>query len=118
MVTIRTDKNITNPYNDATYLRILSEDQLNDFLEQDEIIYVPMLRYGTELESGCPEINSISRTLQDNTLKSILKDLVGDSKIYAIKTAFVKKLEKDGYNLVNFNTFLKRQTKSCYRKAF
>jgi len=111
-------KQITNPYNDATYLRILSEEQLEDFLEQDEIVYVPMLRYGTESESGCPEICSITRTLQEDTLKSIVKDLVGNSKIYAIKTAFVKKLEKDGYNLVNFNDFLKRQLKVVAQKHF
>jgi hypothetical protein len=111
-------KQITNPYNDATSLRILSEEQLENFLEQDEIVYVPMLRYGTEPESGCPEINSISRTLQEDTLKSIVKDLIGNSKIYAIKTAFIKKLEKDGYNLVNFNDFLKRQLKVVAQKHF
>jgi hypothetical protein len=111
-------KQITNPYNDATYLRILSEEQLENFLEQDEIVYVPMLRYGTEPESGCPAISSITRTLQTDILKSIVKDLVGNSKIYAIKTAFIKKLEKDGYNLVNFNDFLKRQLKVVAQKHF
>jgi len=111
-------KQITNPYNDATSLRILSEEQLEDFLEQDEIVYVPMLRYKTEPESGYPQINDIAITLRDETLKSIVKDLVGDSKIYAIKTAFVKKLEKDGYNLINFNDFLKRQFKIVANKHF
>jgi hypothetical protein len=111
-------KQITNPYNDATHLRILSEEQLENFLEQDEIVYVPMLRYGTESESGCPEIGSITKTLQEDTLKSIVKDLVGNSKIYAIKTAFIKKLEKDGYNLVSFNDFLKRQLKIVTQKHF
>jgi hypothetical protein len=111
-------KRITNPYNDATCLRILSEEQLEDFLEQDEIVYVPMLRYGTEPGSGCPDISSIATTLQEDTLKSIIKDLIEDSKIYAIKTAFAKKLEKDGYNLVNFNDFLKRQLKVVAQKHF
>jgi hypothetical protein len=111
-------KQITNPYNDATHLRILSEEQLENFLEQDEIIYVPMLRYGTEPESGCPEIADIARTLQEDTLKSITKDLIGNSKIYAIKTAFLKKLEKDNYNLINFNVFLKRQLKVVAQKHF
>jgi hypothetical protein len=111
-------KQITNPYNDATCLRILSEKQLEDFLEQDEIVYVPMLRYKTEDQSGYPQINDIAITLGDQTLKSIVKDLVGDSKIYAIKTAFLKKLEKDGYNLVNFNEFLKRQLKVVAHKHF
>lgn len=111
-------KQITNPYNDATYLRILSEKQLENFLEQDEIVYVPMVRYGTESESGCPEIGGISRTLQEDTLKNIIKDLIGNSKIYAIKTAFIKKLEKDNYNLINFNDFLKRQLKVVTQKHF
>jgi hypothetical protein len=111
-------KQITNPYNDATCLRILSEEQLEDFLEQDEIVYVPMLRYKTEDESGYPQINDIAITLRDETLKSIVKDLLGDSKVYAIKTAFAKKLEKDGYNLVNFNDFLKRQLKVVAQKHF
>jgi hypothetical protein len=44
--------------------------------------------------------------------------LVGDSKVYAIKTAFAKKLKKDGYNLVNFNDFLKRQLKVVAEKHF
>ena len=111
-------KQITNPYNDATCLRILSEKELEDFLEQDEIVYVPMLRYKTEDQSGYPQINDIAITLRDQTLKSIVKDLLGDSKIYAIKTAFLKKLEKDGYNLVNFNDFLKRQLKVVAHKHF
>ena len=111
-------KCITNPYNDAECLRILSEEQLENFLEQDEIVYVPMLRYGTQLESGCPTIDSISRTLKEETLKSIVKDLVGSNKIYAIKTAFVKKLEKEGYSLISFNDFLKRQLKVVTQKHF
>ena len=111
-------KQITNPYNDATCLRILSEKQLEDFLEQDEIVYVPMLRYKTEPESGYPEISNITITLRDETLKGVIKDLVGSNKIYAIKTAFVKKLEKDGYNLINFNDFLKRQLKVVAQKHF
>ncbi len=114
----KNNKNITNPYNDANYLRLLSEDQLNDFLEQDEIVYVPMLRYATEDSSECPAISSISRVCADDTLKGIIKDLIGDHKIYAIKNAFAKKLEKDGYNLINFNDFLKRQLKTVAKKHF
>jgi len=111
-------KQITNPYNDATCLRVLSEEQLEDFLEQDEIVYVPMLRYKTEAESGHPEINDITTTLGDDSLKFIVKDLLGDSKIYAIKNAFVKKLQNDGYNLVSFNEFFKRQLKIVTQKHF
>jgi hypothetical protein len=102
-------KGITNPYNDATFLKMLTEDQLEDFLEEDEIVYVPMLRYKTEADSGCPEIGSISRTFSDAGLNTIVKDLIGNNKIYAIKSAFIKKLQNDGYNMISFNDFFKRQ---------
>ncbi|NDC71982.1 MAG: hypothetical protein EBZ62_00810 [Sphingobacteriia bacterium] len=111
-------KSITNPYNDATFLKMLTEDQLENFLEQDEIIYVPMLRYKTEADSDCPEIQSISRIFTDAGLNSIVKDLAGDNKIYAIKNAFVKKLKNEGYNLVSFNTFFNRQLKTVTSKHF
>jgi hypothetical protein len=97
-------KNISNPYNDATYLKVLTENQLEDFLEQDEIVYVPMLRYASDGENY-PSIGSISGLVNDEYLKPVVKELFGSIKIYAIKTAFVAKLEKDGYSLVDFNTF-------------
>ena len=112
------NKSINNPYNDATYLRILSEDQLEDFLEQDEIIYVPMVRYATEIDSGCPAIRDISTTFSADYLKMIMKDLVGDNKVYAIKGAFAKKLKNDGHNLVSFNEFFERQLKVVAKKHF
>jgi hypothetical protein len=112
------NKNITNPYNDAKNLRVLSEDQLDDFLEQDEIVYIPMLRYKTEANSGCPEIRNIVALFNDSELQSIMKTLIGDTKIYAIKTAFVKKLENDGYKLVSFNDFFKRQLQKVSEKHF
>ena len=110
-------KGISNPYNDASFLKILTEDQLEDFLEQDEIVYVPMLRYASASEDY-PSIASISVMCSDEHLKSIVKDLLGSSKIYAIKSAFVSKLEKEGYNLVDFNTFLKRQLKIVAKNKF
>jgi hypothetical protein len=112
------NKNITNPYNDATHLRVLSEDQLDDFLEQDEIVYIPMLRYKTEANSGCPEIRNIYDLFNDSELKSIMKTLIGDTKIYAIKTAFIKKLENDGYKLVSFNDFFKSQLQKVSENHF
>lgn len=114
----KNNSNITNPYNDATYLRLLSEDQLRDFLEQDEIVYVPILRYGTEPQSGHPEVHSISSTVNNDRIKTISKDLFGNHKIYAIKSAFLKKLKDDGYNLVSFNDFFQRQLKIVTQKHF
>lgn len=109
---------ISNPYNDAQCLRTLTEDQLNDFMETDEIIYVPMLRYKTVQDTDCPEIADIYLTLSDEQIKPIVKDLIGSNKIYAIKSAFVKKLENDGHSLVSFNDFLKRQLKVVANKHF
>jgi hypothetical protein len=47
-----------------------------------------------------------------------MKDLIGKNKIYAIKSAFVAKLENDGHTLTNFNEFLKRQLKVVAQKHF
>jgi len=110
-------KKISNPYNDASCLKVLIEDQLEDFLEEDEIVYVPMIRYASATEDY-PSIESISTMCSDEHLKPIVKDLLGSSKIYAIKSAFVSKLEKEGYNLVDFNTFLKRQLKVVAKNKF
>ena len=111
-------KKISNPYNDAVCLSVLSEDELEDFLDEDEIVYVPMLRYKTAEDSTQPEISEIHYALQDERLKPIIKDLVGNTKIYAIKSAFANKLEKDGYNMITFNEFLKRQLKVVAKKHF
>ena len=111
-------KSISNPYNDAQCLKMLSEDQLNDFLETDEIIYVPMVRYKSQEGAGYPEIADISLALHDDHIKHIMKDLVGKNKIYAIKSAFVAKLQNDGHTLINFNEFLKRQLKIVSQKHF
>jgi hypothetical protein len=110
-------KKIDNPYNDATYLKVLTEDQLDDFLEEDEIVYVPILRYAS-MSEDYPSIESIHGLVNDEHLKPIVKDLVGSNKIYAIKSAFVSKLQKEGYNLVDFNTFLKRQLKIVVKNKF
>jgi hypothetical protein len=110
-------KKIDNPYNDATYLKVLTQDQLDDFLEEDEIVYVPMLRYAS-MSEDYPSIESIHGLVNDEHLKEIVKDLLGSNKIYAIKSAFVSKLQKEGYTLIDFNTFLKRQLKIVAKNKF
>jgi hypothetical protein len=110
---------ISNPYNDAVHLKTLTQDQLDGFLNEDEIVYVPMLRYASVIDDNeYPSIENISSLIKDEHLKLIVKDLLGSSKIYAIKTAFVSKLQKDGYPLVDFNTFLKRQLKNVAKNKF
>ena len=98
---------ITNPYNDASYLKVLTEDELESFENSDEIIYIPMLRYASEKEY--PKICDISGLATDQTGSTLVKDLFGSNKIYAIKSAFVDKLKKQGYTLIDFNTFFKKQ---------
>jgi hypothetical protein len=110
-------KAISNQYNDAEYLSMLSEDELEDFLEQDEIVYVPMLRYASA-SNEYPSINSIAGVIKQEAYKGLVKQLFGSNKIYAIKTAFADKLKKEGYNLVDFNTFLKNQLKKINSKKF
>jgi hypothetical protein len=45
------DQTNTSPlsydYNDAAYMRSLSTDRLEELEDEDEIVYVPILRYGT-----------------------------------------------------------------------
>lgn len=98
---------ISNTYNDATYLHTLTQDDLEDFMDSDEIVYIPMIRYGAV--SGYPSLKEIhSFTIADDDFaKSLTKKIFGKTKIYAIKSAFVDKLKNKGLNLVDFNTFFK-----------
>ena len=96
---------ISNPYNDAQYLKTLTEDDLEDFLDSDEIVYVPILRYSST--ENHPSITNISKLISDENAKNTIKKLFGSTKIYAIKTAFVEKLKNKGYSLIDFNTYFK-----------
>lgn len=93
-------------YNDATLMRSLSEDRLNDLEDEDEIVYIPILRYATAT-TDYPPINSL------HAHKEFLeKYKVFDStNIYAIKHGVVDRLIKEGYNLVDFNTWFKTRLK-------
>ena len=95
---------ISNPYNDAHYLRTLDEDDLEEFMESEDIVYIPILRYGSTGDS--PEIHSLYRFINDDTSKSLAKKVIGDTPIYAIKNSFVEKLKNKGLNLIEFNSFL------------
>jgi hypothetical protein len=99
---------ISNPYNDAMYLKVLTENELEEFENSDEIVYVPIVRYSSV---DAPPISGLHKMINDTTLSSVVKDLFGSNKIYAIKSAFVDKLKKQGYNLIDFNTFFKAQLK-------
>jgi hypothetical protein len=88
-------------YNDALSLRTLTSDELDEFTDSEDIIYVPILRYAST--SGFPAIEHIRSLFQSD----ILKELFGEVKIYAIKNNFVSKLKDEGYNLIDFNVWFK-----------
>jgi hypothetical protein len=111
-------KSITNAYNDAKFLGILDKNDLDSFLEQDEIVYVPMLRYKTKEGSNCPEISEINTLYNADGLTYIEKDLIKGTNIYAIKDSFADKLKSQGYNLVDFNTFFKQKLELVYNNHF
>jgi hypothetical protein len=90
------------------YLKVLTENELEEFENSDEIVYVPIVRYSSV---DAPPISGLHKMINDTTLSSVVKDLFGSNKIYAIKSAFVDKLKKQGYNLIDFNTFFKAQLK-------
>ena len=93
-------------YNDAAHLRTLTESDLEDFLDQDQIVYVPIVRYGTDPDCvDVPNIWEIVDLVKDNPV--FKKD-----KIYAIKKQFLTKLENSGANLVSFNDYLKTKLES------
>jgi len=88
-------------YNDALNLKTLTSDELDELIDQDSIIYVPILRYQSTPEF--PKISNIVGLFNNENIKS----LFGNVKVYAIKSNFVSKLQNEGYNLTDFNTWLK-----------
>jgi hypothetical protein len=105
---------IENEYNDAAYLSVLSSSELEDFIDSDEIIYVPISRYKsvTDPTSGnnkTPEISEIHDFIWNILGPTYHKEFFQNKKIYAIKDSFLKKLIKNGYNLIHWNDFFKEQ---------
>jgi len=111
---------ISNPYNDARYLKTLTQDELDSFDDEDDIVYVPILRYQSDwnfANEQLPNIASINNLLNNEILSSLIKDMMGDTKVYAIKSATVKTL-KDEKNLILFNDFLKEKLKTVVKDRF
>lgn len=95
-----------NGMNDSNYLLELSDDLMEYVQDEDnEIVYVPILRYGSV--EGYPDIVNIYH-LSENTDVVIGNKLFDNQKIFAIKASSVEKLKKDGYNLVDFNEWFKK----------
>lgn len=111
---------ISNPYNDARYLKTLTQDELDNFDEEDDIVYVPILRYqsdSTFADEKLPDISSINNLFTNEILSSLIKDIMGDTKVYAIKSSTVKTL-KNEKNLILFNDFLKDKLNSVVKERF
>jgi len=98
-------KTLNYDYNDATYMKSLSQTRLDDLEDEDEIIYLPIVRYAVETSSNYPEINK----LYGHKDFLIENKIIDDTNIYAIKKSVVDRLKKDGYNLVDFNTWFKKR---------
>jgi hypothetical protein len=107
---------LTIEYNDAVYMRSLKTDRLDEFVEEDEIVYIPILRY--KATDNYPSISALNRWSNNDTYKGLIKDLFEGVNIYAIKQSSIKNLEKDGLNLVDFNTFMKRRLQHLNQNKF
>ena len=111
---------ISNPYNDAKYLKTLTQDELDSFDDENDIVYVPILRYqsdSTFVNEELPNISSINSLFTNDVLSNLIKTMIGDTKVYAIKSATVKAL-KDEKNLILFNDFLKDKLKTVIKDRF
>ncbi len=108
---------LTVEYNDAVHLRSLSEDELEDFEDSDEIVYIPITRYKSNQGEGLPEISDLSLAINHDSLKDLFKQMFGKTKIYAIKNNLVEKISKD-HTLIPFNTFFKERLKIVAETKF
>jgi len=110
----------TNPltlgYNNSSLMRSMSSDRLDDFLEEDEIVYIPILRYAPT--KGCPDISSLYTWATSEGTKKMVNDLLDGQNIYAIKQSSVSKLMDDGLNLVEFNSWFKKRLKNLMKDKF
>ena len=109
-------KALPGSMNDSYYMQeIADQDERDGVLDQDEIVYVPILRYGSV--EGYPAIRDINRMTKDAS-QDLVKSLYGDTNIYAIKESYAQKLIKDGYNLISFNDFMKSKLEELYDVKF
>jgi hypothetical protein len=108
-------KNVTGGHamNDSAYLKEISDQEERDgVLDQDEIIYIPIVRYAST--NGYPSIKSVYHFHSNEHNKELVKSLLGDNKVFAIKQSYAEQLIKQGYNLVSFNEFFKDKVTKLY----
>ena len=115
--TLSSAKTISGIMNDSHYMQEITDQEERDgVLDQDEIVYIPILRYGSI--EGYPAINQVCCFIKDESCKNLVKDLFGDTKIFAIKDSYSKTLIKEGYNLISFNDFIKGKLQEVYDNKF
>ena len=106
-----------NLMNDAMHLQeIGNQEERDEVLDQDEIVYIPILRYASV--EGFPNVCDIVNMANEDVNKDLIKNLYGDTNVYAIKDGYAKTLIKQGYNLVSFNDFIKSKLEVVYEKKF
>ena len=99
--------------NDSAYMKEISDQEERDnVLDQDEIIYIPIIRYAAT--NGYPSIKSIYSFISNENNKDLVKSLLGDNKVFAIKQSYAEQLVKQGYNLISFNDFFKTKITKLY----
>jgi hypothetical protein len=100
-------------YNDASYMRSLSQERLDDLEDEDEIVYLPIVRYAVANDTY-PGIHNLYGHKDFLTKQKVFDD----TNIYAIKKSVVDRLKKDGYNLVDFNVWFKKRLKKLNDTKF
>ena len=101
-----------NEMNDSSYLKEISDnDDREAILEQEEIIYIPIVRYAAA--EGLPSLHDLYGFSENE--KELFNVLIGDTNVFAIKKSYADQLLKKGYNLVSFNDFLRSHLKSCIK---
>lgn len=106
-------KSLNYEYNDAAYMRSLSAEKLDSLKDEGEIVYLPIVRYGV-CNNTYPQIRALY------VHKDFLNNhqILGKTNVYAIKKGVVDRLKKDGYNLVDFNTWFKKRLKKVNDTQF
>lgn len=114
---LKSAKTLSGMMNDSHYMQEITDQEERDgVLDQEDIVYIPILRYGSV--EGFPAINQICAMIKDEACKNLVKDLYGDTNIYAIKESYANKLIKEGYNLISFNDFIKTKLQEIYDNKF
>jgi hypothetical protein len=95
----------------------LTQNELDNFTDSEDIVYIPITRYKTNEGIGFPEISNVSYMINDASTKGLIKTMFGNTKIYAIKNSLVEKMKKDSdYNMISFNDFFKEKLKTIKKR--